>query len=141
MAERGANYDSNCQYNRQRDCQHGDGRDRVCSRLGLRVNRRLNMRRMKAAVVSGARGVVDACAWNSDRAGYPAAAKRQMGTAHANGYARSRLGEIERQTREEVDTAIEAKISQLGPQLIRLRITRRGHRVRIDHEIRREVAA
>jgi len=85
MANCGANHDSNRQHYEQRHAQHRKARDRVCSSLRLRVNRRFNVRRMKAAVVSGTRGVVDARSRNSNRAGYPAMTNRQMGAAHPNG--------------------------------------------------------
>jgi hypothetical protein len=114
MADRRTDYDSDCQHYEQYNCQHCEVRDRVCSRLGLGVNRRLNVCRMKAAMVSRARGVVDARSRNSNRAGYPAPAKRHMGAAHSDGDARSGLGQIEGQTRKEVDSAIESKITQFG---------------------------
>ena len=70
MTDRQANYHSDCQHYEERKRQYGDGRDSVCVRLGLRVNRLFNMSRMIAAVVAGARGIVNARSRNSDRTRY-----------------------------------------------------------------------
>lgn len=114
MTNRSTDYDSDCQHYAQYDYQRSEVRNRVCSRLGLWVNRRLNMRRMNAAMISRARGVVDACSGNPNRTGYPALAQCQMGAAHSDGDARPGLGQIERQTREQIDPAIESKITHFG---------------------------
>jgi hypothetical protein len=114
MPDHGANYDAKCEHNEQRKCDDGETRDGVCSSLGLWIDLGFNMCRVKATVVSGTRGVVDACPRNSNSAGYTATPEREMRAAHSHRYAGSGLGEIERQTWEKVDAPIEPKITQVA---------------------------
>src|ERR1700691_2741344 len=124
MAARGgANRDPDRKRDQHDDRKREEAADAMRRRLPGRIERRVGMRRVDPRIGPRARGVVDAGAGQADRPRDAAMAQGYMGAAHAEGQARSRLREIDRQPGKDIDPAIESEVAHDGLRNDRRRAT------------------